>query len=73
MNKDIQKFIRKVPGFRSGEKVNKIVASAYYSIFIVITIACICMKYFKGAAIFGQWIILPCFIFNIADTMNDSL
>ena len=69
-----KRFLKYVPGFRSGEKVNMIVASIYYIccvLFLIIGLLLLDSRRKAGCvSISGSAILFPLEIFSIIDISN---
>ncbi|WP_234118293.1 hypothetical protein [Clostridium hydrogenum] len=60
-------FFNYVPGFRSGEKMNMIIASIYYIFFIAIFILSLLLSSGKGAHACLSALLMPFMIFSFMD------
>ncbi|WP_160692250.1 hypothetical protein [Clostridium sp. C2-6-12] len=70
-----KQFLKHVPGFRTGEKGNMIIASIYYIsclVFLIVGLIFFDSKDKVGCVkISGSAILFPAFIFSFTDNMNN--
>ena len=72
-----KRFLKHVPGFRTGEKVNMIIASIYYIcclLFLIIGLAFLDSGDKVGCVgISGSALLFPLIIFSFVGNMNNTL
>lgn len=68
----IRAFLKHVPGFRSGEKINMIVASLYYISNLLFGIYIIIFHGGDKIGMVGSGFLFPFLIFSFTDSMNNK-
>lgn len=69
--KGLKTFLKYIPGFRSGEKINMIIASIYYIADLLFAIYIIIFQDGEGLDITLAILFLPFMIFSFINYMNN--